>query len=130
MEEIITPESILTSIKKMLGISSEESGSDEHFDADIIADINTAFLSLNQLAVGPIIGFSIDDATATWIDYLGEGVKPGAIKTFIYLKVRLLFDPPSNAFTIEAMERQIKELEWRLNVKAEEVIQNGDEVVG
>lgn len=107
-------ESILDTIKKMLGIESDYT----HFDIDIITNINTIFLNLQQIGVGPKSGFSITDNTTTWYDYIsGENLE--AVKTYIYLKVRLLFDPPTNAFLVDAMERQIREIEWRLNVQVE-----------
>ena len=107
-------ESILDTIKKMLGIESDYT----HFDIDIITNINTAFLNLQQIGVGPKSGFSITDNTTKWSDYI-SGEKLEAVKTYIYLKVRLLFDPPTNAFLVDAMERQIREIEWRLNVQVE-----------
>ena len=107
-------ESILDTIKKMLGIESDYT----HFDIDIITNINTIFLNLQQIGVGPKSGFSITDNTTTWNDYISGG-NLEAVKTYIYLKVRLLFDPPTNAFLVDAMERQIREIEWRLNVQVE-----------
>lgn len=107
-------ESILDTIKKMLGIETDYT----HFDIDIITNINTTFLNLQQIGVGPKSGFSITDNTTKWNDYIsGENLE--AVKTYIYLKVRLLFDPPTNAFLVDAMERQIREIEWRLNVQVE-----------
>lgn len=106
--------SILDTIKKMLGIESDYT----HFDIDIITNINTIFLNLQQIGVGPKNGFSITDNSTEWTDYISEESLE-AVKTFIYLKVRLLFDPPANAFLVDAMERQIKEIEWRLNVQVE-----------
>ena len=107
-------ESILDTIKKMLGIESDYT----HFDIDIITNINTAFLNLQQIGVGPNSGFSITDNTTKWNDYISEE-NLEAVKTYVYLKVRLLFDPPTNAFLVDAMERQIMEIEWRLNVQVE-----------
>lgn len=107
-------ESILDTIKKMLGIESDYT----HFDIDIITNINTIFLNLQQIGVGPKSGFSITDNTTKWNDYISLG-NLEAVKTYIYLKVRLLFDPPTNAFLVDAMERQIREIEWRLNVQVE-----------
>lgn len=106
-------QSILTSIKKLLGIEDEY----VQFDPDIIMHINSVFMVLNDIGVGPKTGFSIQDKLPTWSDFLGTDPKLEAIKSYIYLKVRLLFDPPSNSFLIEAMERQIKEFEWRLSIK-------------
>lgn len=107
-------ESILTSIKKLLGISEEYT----QFDNDIIMHINTVFMNLTQLGVGPSAGFYIEDDSASWSDFVDiENNAPlQAIKTYIYLKVKLLFDPPLSSSVIEAMNRQIAELEWRLNV--------------
>jgi hypothetical protein len=108
-------DSILTSIKKLLGIEDEYI----QFDQDIIMDINTVLLSINQFGIGPETGFVIHDKTETWSSLLGTRLDFEAVKTYIYLKVRLLFDPPANAFVVEAMERQITELEWRLTNQAQ-----------
>lgn len=105
-------DSILTSIKEMLGPSEEY----EHFDADIIMHINTVFMILNQLGVGPSEGFSISDKTAVWSDFISNASNLESVKTYIYLKVKLLFDPPLNSAVIETFNRSISELEWRLNV--------------
>lgn len=109
-------DSILTSIKKMLGLESEY----EHFDADIIIYINMALMSLTQLGIGPKEGVTISDSSFTWTSLIGQRKDLEAIKSFVYLKTRLIFDPPTNSFLVDAIERQIKELEWRLNVNAEE----------
>ena len=109
-------ESILTSIKKLLGITEEY----EQFDDDIIMHINTVFLNLSQIGVGPEEGFSIEGADDSWPDYLPDDHKLfEAVKTYIYLKVRLLFDPPINSAVIESINRNIAEIEWRLNLAAE-----------
>lgn len=109
-------ESILQSIKKLLGMAEDYTA----FDADIIIHINSAFMILNQLGVGPANGFSISDENAVWSDYLPENNKNfEAVKTYVYLKVRLIFDPPMSSAVIEAMRQMISELEWRLNVEAE-----------
>lgn len=104
-------ESILTSIKKLLGITEEY----EHFDADIIMHINSVFMILTQMGVGPSEGFVIEDETTTWADYSENTIPIESVKTYIYLRVRLLFDPPSSSAVIESMNRTISELEWRLN---------------
>jgi hypothetical protein len=108
-------ESILTTIKKMLGISED----DTSFDVDIIVHINTAFMTLTQLGVGPEVGFSITDTTKKWSDFLGSLTTIEGVKTYVYLKVRLVFDPPSTSFVIDAIKNQIAELEWRLMVEVE-----------
>lgn len=105
-------ESILTSVKKMLGITEDY----EVFDPDIIMHINSVFMILNQLGIGPDKVFSIQDKTAKWSDFVAENQYTEAVKSYMYLKVRLLFDPPSTGPLTEAMERNIKELEWRMNV--------------
>lgn len=105
-------ESILTSIKKMLGITEEY----EHFDADIIMHINSVFMILNQLGVGPTEGFSIKGKDEVWTDFISEESKLELIKSYMYLKVKLLFDPPLGSAVIEVINRQISEFEWRLNV--------------
>ena len=119
--------SILTSIKKLLGITEEY----EHFDPDIIMHINSVFMILNQLGVGPENGFSISDKTATWNEFIPEGSKNfESVKSYMSLKVKLLFDPPLSSAVMEATKQMINELEWRLNVEAEpngkEGIQNGE----
>ena len=108
-------ESILTSIKKLLGITEEYT----HFDQDIIIHINTVFTTLNQLGVGPSEGFAITDDSETWSEFLGENeTMLNSVKTFIYMKVKLIFDPPLSSEVIKAMDRQIKELEWRITATA------------
>lgn len=104
--------SILTSIKKLLGIDEEYT----QFDNDIIMHINTVFLNLTQLGVGPEEGFLIEDDAATWDDFIGDSNQLQAVKTYVYLKVKLLFDPPLSSSVIESINRIISELEWRLNV--------------
>ena len=105
-------DSILTSIKKLLGIAEEYT----QFDEDIIMHINTVFLNLTQLGVGPEEGFLIEDDVASWEDFINDNTQLQAVKTYVYLKVKLLFDPPLSSSVIESMNRMIAELEWRLNV--------------
>ena len=110
MEEVIhLMESILLSIKKLLGIMPEYT----HFDDDIIIHINTAFATLNQLGVGPKGGFMIVDENSAWEEYTTE-TNLNMVKTYIYLKVRLLFDPPTSSVLVESINRSIAELEWRI----------------
>lgn len=110
-------DSILTSIKKMLGPSAE----DTHFDPDITMHINTVLMDLGQLGVGPEEGFAISGASETWNDFIPEAdlIKLEGVKSYVYLRVRLLFDPPINSAVIESINKQIDKLEWRLNVAAE-----------
>lgn len=108
-------DSILTSIKKLLGITEEY----EHFDQDIIMHINSVFSVLTQLGVGPAEGFRIEDDGAEWSEFLQDDFRLEFVKTYIYLKVRLAFDPPLSSAVIESINRQISELEWRINVSVD-----------
>ena len=110
-------ESILTSIKKLLGIDEEH----ENFDPDIIVHINSVFMILNQLGVGPSEGFSIQDSKSVWSDFMPSGSNLEAVKSYMHLKVKLMFDPPSSSAVMDAINRTIAELEWRLNVTADEL---------
>lgn len=107
--------SILTSIKKLIGPTED----DTSFDVDIIMHINSAFFRLNQLGVGPSEGFSITDKTKTWEEFLLARKDLEAVKSYVYQKVRLVFDPPQSAFLVEALKESIKEFEWTINVQAE-----------
>lgn len=104
-------ESILTSIKKLLGIPEQY----EQFDQDIVIHINSVFFILNQLGVGPEEGFSIADKTAVWSDFLGDAKNLESVKSYVYLKTRLLFDPPTSSAAIESLNRLTGEMEWRIN---------------
>lgn len=108
-------DSILTSVKKLLGIPEDY----DPFDKDVVMHINTVLFSLNQIGVGPPNGFVISDKTTTWSEYLTDSTNLEAVKSYIYLKVRLLFDPPTSSIITESINRQIAELEWRLNVAVE-----------
>jgi hypothetical protein len=108
--------SILTSTKKILGIAQDYTV----FDLDVITHINTAFSTLTQLGVGPVEGFMIEDETAVWTDFIAEDFQYNSVKTYVYLRTRQLFDPPSTSYLISAFNDQIKELEWRLNSHREE----------
>lgn len=113
-------ESILRSTKKILGLDADYTA----FDLDIITHINTAFVNLHQLGVGPTNGFAIIDEAASWDEVLtfdGVTVDPllNSVKTYIYLRVRNYFDPPTTSYLIKAVEDQIRELEWRLSTYRE-----------
>ena len=108
-------DSILTSIKKLLGIAEEYT----QFDVDLVMHINSVFQVLNQLGVGPPQGFIIEDKTTDWTEYIEDPVQLQAVKSYMYLKVKLLFDPPLSSAVIESTNRMISEFEWRLNVSAE-----------
>jgi hypothetical protein len=110
-------QSILTSTKKILGIAEDYTV----FDLDILTHINTAFSTLTQLGVGPADGFMIEDATAVWTDFdpVDDHLNFNSVKSYVFLKVRMLFDPPTTSYLITATEKQLEELEWRLNVYRE-----------
>lgn len=108
-------DSILTSVKKMLGIAEEY----DHFDADLIMHINSVLTILGQLGVGPTEGFFIEDDGAEWTDFEPDMSNLQFIKTYVYQKVKLLFDPPQSASAIEALNRSISELEWRINTQVD-----------
>ena len=110
--------SILDSTKKRVNIDASYTA----FDEDILVEINSAFDTLTQIGIGPVEGFQIEDADATWDDYVTAGVPAlhlSSVKTYIALKVRQVFDPPQSSYAVSAMERQIQELEWRLNTTRE-----------
>lgn len=116
-EEILTPEeteeistSILDDIKKLLNLSKENTS----FDTDIIIHINSVFMILNQLGVGPVEGFRISDSTTKWESYITNIDDLDSIKTYIYLKVKMIFDPPLSTTVTESFKESIKEFEWRL----------------
>lgn len=112
----IGQQSILTSVKKLLGLAEDYTA----FDLDVILQINSALSTLTQLGIGPELGFSIEDATATWDDFLMNGHERfNSAKTYVALRVRLVFDPPTTSYTIAAFQKEIAELEWRLNVTRE-----------
>lgn len=108
-------DSILTSIKKLLGIDEEYT----HFDSDIIMHINSVLATLTQLGVGPPEGFSIQNEDATWDEFISGVKNLEAIKTYVYLKVRMAFDPPASSSVLESFNRLASEYEWRINANAE-----------
>jgi len=109
-------QSILISTKKILGIDKDYTA----FDLDIITHINSVFSTLTQLGVGVPQGFMIEDETALWTDFIEDDFQYNSVKSYVFLRVRLLFDPPTTSYLIAAYNDQIKELEWRLNVHRED----------
>lgn len=105
-------DSILTSIKKLLGITEEQT----NFDQDLIMHINSVFSILTQLGVGPSEGFFIEGNSDTWEDFIGESTNLELVKSYVYMKVRLMFDPPLNSSVTESINKMISELEWRINI--------------
>lgn len=108
-------ESILSSIKKLLGIADDY----VHFDMDIIMHINSVLAVLTQLGIGPPDGFVVKDDNDTWESFISDTSKIEMIKSYVFLKVKLLFDPPLNSSVLESYNRSIDEFEWRLNFLAE-----------
>lgn len=116
-------ESILTSVKKLLGITEEY----EHFDADIIMHINSVFMILTQIGVGPSEGFFIVDKHASWDEFIPSGKSLESVKSYMYMKVKLLFDPPQSSAVMESMKNMISEFEWRLNIEVDTPTANREE---
>lgn len=118
-DPVINTESILASMKLMLGMEPEYNA----FDTDIIIHINSILAKLTQVAVGPEEGFKLDSTdpiSSKWEDFLGTDSKVlNMAKTYMYLQLRLIFDPPQNSFTQDAIKKEAEELLWRLNVEAD-----------
>lgn len=108
-------ESILNTIKKLLGIDSE----DDSFDNDLIAIINTVIPILSQMNIGPPNGFILTSPEDKWSDYLDSEINLEGVKTYIYLKTKLIFDPPSTSIVVESINNTLKELEWRMMLAVE-----------
>lgn len=107
--------SIMNSVKRNLGLGDDYTP----FDETVLTHINSAFSTLTQLGIGPAEGFMIEDTTETWDAFLGSDPQLNSVKSYVYLRVRLLFDPPATSFHIQSQKEQITEMEWRLNVKRE-----------
>jgi hypothetical protein len=112
--------SILDSIKKILGLAPDYTV----FDLDIILHINSVLTTLTQLGIGPGEGFMIEDNSATWDQFIADDLELNSVKTYVFLRVKMLFDPPQTSYLISAANDQIKELEWRLNVHREGLMWN------
>lgn len=108
-------DSILSTIKKMLGLDDNYTP----FDRDVMVFINAAMMTLQQIGVGPVRGFVVTDFEQTWGDFLPQDKMLEAVKTYVYLCVKMMFDPPSNSYVMDAMKQQKEELEWRLREQAE-----------
>lgn len=105
-------ESIFLSIKGMIGPDASYTV----FDPDILIHINTALATLTQLGVGPASGFRVTGAEETWSDFLGDSKDLDSAKSYVYMKVKMIFDPPANSFVMDAYKKACDEIEWRLNV--------------
>lgn len=112
-------ESILLTIKKLIGMDVNYNA----FDQDLIVAINSSFTILNQLGVGPLKAFCITGSEETWDQFFSDSRKVQLIKSYIYLRCRLLFDPPTSGVLHEAVERQISEFEWRLSIESDRILE-------
>lgn len=110
-------DSILETVKNLIGVASECAD----FDTNIMVHINSAIMTLRQIGIGPKNGFSVRDSSSTWTDYIDDINLYESVKDYIYLKVKIVFDPPTSSYVLEAMKEQIKELEWRLQTEKEEI---------
>ena len=108
-------DSILKSIKKALGLEPDYAP----FDPELIMHINSVFTNLQQLAVGPAEAFMIEDDAATWTQFWGEKTPLNAVRTYVFMRVKLIWDTPATSFAIASLEKQIDEQLWRLNVQSE-----------
>lgn len=108
-------ENILDYVKKLLGIQKDYT----HFDPDVIYGINAAFAVLTQLGVGPEEGFMISDDSAKWVDFISDTARLSLVKPYVYLKTRLLFDPPTSQALIDSINKTISEYEFRLYVASD-----------
>lgn len=122
-ENAIGSESILNSIKKLIGGISEDC---DVFDADIMTHINSAFLDLNQIGIGPEEGYTIAGKENTWSEFETNELILGSVKTFVYIKVKLVFDPPTNSFVVDSLNKMLDKIEWRLNMVHEQKIAEED----
>lgn len=107
--------SVLETTKQLLGISPEC----DAFDESIRMDINTVLMILNDLGVGPEKAFALKTGKELWSEFTDDEVLAEQLKTYLYLKVRLMFDPPSTSFVIDAISKNIQEIEWRLNARSQ-----------
>ena len=114
----LADESILDTTKKNLGVADDVTV----FDVDILTHINSVFFTLNQIGVGPSEGFMIQDKQAKWSDYIGGDLNLNVVKTYIYARVRVLFDPPTTSFAIDALKKETEEFEWRLQAYMDGVL--------
>ena len=121
-DQVKVEDSILLSIKKLLGMDPIEF---TQYDTDLIIHINSVFMILTQMGVGPADGFSIKDKTAKWADFISEDEKLEGVKSYVALKVKILFDPPSGASVLDCTNKMIQELEWRLYSESD-IVRGGE----
>lgn len=115
MTTTVNSASILNTVKRALGIEPEY----DTYDVEIITHINSVFSTLQQLGVGEDEGFEIENAQNTWDEFLEDDKRLNAVRSYVFMRVRLIFDPPANSFAVDSFQRQVDQLEWRLNVYSE-----------
>ncbi len=109
-------DSILNNVKKLLGIDSE----DDSFDIDVMTMINSTIPSLAQMGIGPSNGYIVTSADDKWTDWITTNdINLQGVKTYLYLKIKLIFDPPTNSTVVEAFNKNLNELEWRMMLAVE-----------
>ena len=113
MEPKVDSESILNSTKQKLGLTPDVVN---EFDTDVIDAINMSISILTQMGIGPDTGYAIQSAKDKWSDYIGNDPRLTMVKSYIYLKTRLIFDPPQSSYVLSSMTESAKELEWRLGM--------------
>lgn len=111
-------ESILETLRTLAGLDP----GDPSYDTELIIDANSMILALTQMGIGPASGFAITGTSETWADFLGPSIGFEAAKTYIQLRIKLIFDPPASSFALQAMKEQIEEIGWRLTLKADSLI--------
>lgn len=109
-------DSILHDTKQVLGLEFD----DDSFDLDVTLHINSVFMTLSQIGVGPRGGYQITNADNKWGEFIGDDLNLNSVKSYVYLRLRLLFDPPTNSFLVESFQKQLNELEWRLSVQTDQ----------
>lgn len=115
VETVSVDDSILNSVKKLIGPDYDYGP----FDRDLIMHINSAFMILNQLGLGPNKPYRISGSNEVWTDFMSDIENFQSVIDYVYLRCRLIFDPPSSSFVLSSLKEQQQELEWRLNVMAE-----------
>lgn len=115
VETVSVDDSILNSVKKLIGPDYDYGP----FDRDLIMHINSAFMILNQIGLGPQKPYRISGSDQVWTDFMSDIENYQSVIDYVYLRCRLIFDPPSSSFVLSSLKEQQQELEWRLNVMAE-----------
>lgn len=122
-------DSILNTIAKMILGSFDDSGVEQEqpFMTDLIIHINSVIAILAQRGVGPEEGFAVTGSTETWQDWLGDRKDLEMVKSLMYMRIRLMFDPPQNSFLVNSMEKLCDEYEWRAGIQADTSGEDNDD---